>query len=156
MSAVIISDFYRPLIGERRQRSERHYVVAGRVAVVALAGALFLTAVLCFYWQRYTDMPLLEFVLAVMAFAYSGLLGVYATALFTRRGSTASVIAALTAGFVATLAQQSYVVDMLHLPAGWKSHAFPWQLCIGTGIAFLVCVAGNSPAKARGMDGATR
>jgi Na+/proline symporter len=147
MSAVVISDFYRPLIGARKPRSERHYVFAGRVAVVALAGALFLTAVLCFYWQRYTDTPLLDFVLGVMAFAYTGLLGVYATALFTRRGSTGSVIAALIAGFLTTLLQQSYVVDLLHLPQSWKGIAFSWQFCTGTAVAFLVCIIGNSRAK---------
>ena len=46
-------------------------------------------SVLCFYWQRYTEAPLLDFALAVMTFAYSGLLGVYFTLLFTRRGSSA-------------------------------------------------------------------
>jgi hypothetical protein len=78
-----------------------------------------------------------------MTFAYSGLLGVYATVLFTRRGSTQSVIAALATGFVAILLQQHYVVDSLGLPAAMKTLAFPWQLCIGAGLAFLVCIAGR-------------
>ena len=148
MSAVLVNDFYRPW----RQRAgnppaEHHYVNAGRAAMILLALALFAMSILCFYWQRYADLPLLEFVLGVMAFAYSGLLGVYATVLFTRRGSTASVIAALAVGFFTILLQQHYVVDSLGLPAMMKSLAFPWQLCIGTVLAFLTCIAGSSKEK---------
>ncbi len=145
MSAVLVNDFYRPW----RQRAgkppaEHHYVNAGRAAMILLALALFAMSILCFYWQRYADLPLLEFVLGVMAFAYSGLLGVYATVLFTQRGSTASVIAALAVGFFTILLQQHYVVDSLGLPAMMKSLAFPWQLCIGTVLAFLTCVVGRA------------
>lgn len=150
MSAVLVSDFYRPW-KERRGAAvgEHHYVNAGRWAMILLALALFAMSILCFYWQRYTDMPLLEFVLGVMTFAYSGLLGVYATVLFTRRGSTASVIAALAVGFFAILLQQHYVVDSLGLPAAMKVLAFPWQLCIGAGLAFITCLLGK--AKGPGL-----
>jgi len=150
MSAVLVSDFYRPWReAHGAEAPEHHYVNAGRWGIVLLALALLAMSVLCFYWQRYTDMPLLEFVLGVMTFAYSGLLGVYATVLFTRRGSTGSVIAALATGFVAILLQQHYVVDHLGLPPAMKSLAFPWQLCIGAGLAFLVCIAGK--AKGPGL-----
>jgi solute:Na+ symporter, SSS family len=148
MAAVLVSDFYRPW-KERagppvdKQAAEQHYVGAGRWAMIVLALALFAMSILCFYWQRYADLPLLEFVLGVMAFAYSGLLGVYATVLFTQRGATRSVIAALATGFFAILLQQHYVVDNLGLPPAMKALAFPWQLCIGTALAFLVCVAGR-------------
>jgi len=150
MSAVLVSDFYRPW-KERRGAAvgEHHYVNAGRWAMILLALALFAMSILCFYWQRYTDMPLLEFVLGVMTFAYSGLLGVYATVLFTRRGSTASVISALAVGFIAILLQQHYVVDSLGLPAAMKGLAFPWQLCIGAGLAFFTCLLGK--AKGPGL-----
>ena len=146
MSSVIVQDFYRPWKESRHGATGRHYVFAGRVSMGLVGISLFLMSVLCFYWQRYTDMPLLEFALSVMVFAYSGLLGVFFTAVFTRRGSVTSVIAALLVGFLVTIVQQSYVVDMLGLPAVWKATAFSWQLCIGTGIAFAVCVAGR-PVK---------
>lgn len=144
MAAVLVSDFYRPW-KERHGKSvsETHYVSAGRAAMVLLALALFAMSILCFYWQHYADTPLLEFVLGVMVFAYSGLLGVYAVAVFTRRGSTASVIAALVVGFIAILLQQHYVVDSLGLPPVMKKLAFPWQLCIGTTLAFLTCLLGK-------------
>jgi len=101
-------------------------------------------SVLCFYWQRYTEAPLLSFALSVMTFAYSGLLGVYFTLLFTRRGSSASVIWALATGFAAIALQQHYVVDMLGLPPSWKMLAFPYQLCVGTTVAFATCLLGNT------------
>jgi hypothetical protein len=129
---------------------ELHYVRAGQAGMVVLGLALFGMSVLCFYWQRYAALPLLPFVLGVMTFAYSGLIGVYVTAVFTRRGSTASVIAALAAGFVTILLQQSYVVDALGLPVGWKSLAFPWQLCIGAAIATAVCMAGRATPRTGG------
>ena len=146
MSSVLIQDFYRPWAERRGPKPEVHYVRAGRVGMIVLALALLAMSFLCFYWQRYTDAPLLDFALGVMSFAYSGLLGVYFTLLFTRRGSAASVIAALVTGFVAIALQQSYVVDLLGLPAAWKGLAFPWQLCLGTAIAFATCVLGKSKA----------
>jgi len=144
MSSVLIQDFYRPWVARRRELPEAHFVRAGRIGMVLLALALLAMSVLCFYWQRYTEAPLLNFALGVMTFAYSGLLGVYFTILFTRRGSTASVIAALATGFIAIALQQNYVVDMLGLPASWKSLAFPFQLCLGTAVAFATCLLGNA------------
>jgi Na+/proline symporter len=151
MASVAIQDFYRPWV-ERSggERPEKHYVRAGRVAMILLAVALLGMSLLCFYWQRYTETPLLNFALGVMTFAYSGLLGVYFTALFTSRGSSASVCWALAAGFVAIGLQQSYIVDVLGLPSSWKSLAFPFQLCVGTAIAFATCLlgSGKSPEPA--------
>ncbi len=141
MSSVIVQDFYRPWKEARTNAPETHFVKAGQISMGLVGLALFATAVLCFFWQRYTDMALLDFALSVMVFAYSGLLGVYFTVVFTNRGSTASVIAALAIGFFVTLAQQSYIVDSLGLPESWNSLAFSWQLCIGTLIAFVVCAA---------------
>lgn len=145
MASVLIEDFYRPWMKKRRPMPEAHFVRAGRVGMLLLALALLAMSVLCFYWQRYTQAPLLTFALSVMTFAYSGLLGVYFTALFTRRGSSRSVVWALAAGFIAIALQQSYVVDVAGLPPSWKSLAFPFQLCIGTAVAFATCLLGNRP-----------
>ncbi len=143
MSSVLIQDFYRPWVERRRDMPEEHFVRAGQVGMVLLGLVLLGMSILCFYWQRYTEAPLLEFALGVMTFAYSGLLGVYFTVLFTRRGSSASVMWALATGFVAIGLQQSYVVDMAGLPASWKALAFPYQLCIGTAVAFATCILGR-------------
>jgi solute:Na+ symporter, SSS family len=127
--------------------AETHFVAAGRLATVALGLALYAMSILCYYWQRYSSLPLLDFVLGVMAFAYSGLLGVYFTAVFTKRGSSTSVIAALIAGFATIFMFQGFVVDALGLPAVIKSIAFPWQLCLGTTVSIIVCMAGNQNGR---------
>ena len=142
MSSVLISDFYYPWREQTASREAAHYVVAGRWGMLLFAFLLSAMAVLCLYWQRYTDMALLEFALAVMSFAYAGLLGVFFTAILTRRGSTGSVVAALVAGFLTILLQQSYVVDTLGLGDRLQSLSFPWQLLIGVGVAIAVCMAG--------------
>jgi Na+/proline symporter len=149
MASVLVEDFYRPWVQRRGEKPEVHFVRAGQAAMVVLALALLAMSVLCFYWQRYTDTPLLAFALGVMTFAYSGLLGVYFTALFTRRGSSASVIWALATGFVVIGLQQSYVVDVAGLPASWKALAFPYQLCVGTAAAFAVCLLGSPKKEAQ-------
>jgi solute:Na+ symporter, SSS family len=147
MSAVLVNDFYRPLRLRRGACPEQHFVLAGRISTVLLGFILFAMSILCYYWQRYSELPLLDFVLGVMAFAYSGLLGVYATAVFTKRGSSRSVVAALIAGFLVILAFQGYIVDSLGLPVAMKSIAFPWQLCIGTAAATIVCMLGKPRTK---------
>ncbi len=153
MSSVLISDFYHPWKESSASRRSEHYVLAGRLGMLLFAAFLSAMAVLCFYWQRYTDMALLEFALAVMSFAYAGLIGVFFTAVFTDRGSSVSVIAALMAGFVTILAQQSYIVDSLGLPIYMKSLSFPWQLLIGVGVSIIVCMAGSSgPARRTGLS----
>ena len=141
MSSVLVEDFYRPWCARRgRGLAEGHFVVAGRWGMGLAGIAMFAFAVLSFYWQRYTAMPLLEFALQVMVFAYAGLLGVYFTALFSTRGTTGSVIAALIAGFVIVLSMQPYVVAWLGLPEGWGKLAFPWQLAVGATLSTLVCL----------------
>ena len=144
MSAVLVNDLYRPFAGAK---TEAHFVAMGRIASVVLGGALFGMAILSYYWQRYADSTLLDFVLGVMAFAYSGLLGVYGVALFTKRGNSASVIAAFAAGFLTVLAFQPFVIDSLGLPLALKGVAFPWQLVLGSAIAALACAAGR-PVRA--------
>jgi Na+/proline symporter len=91
-------------------------------------------------------MGLLEFALQVMVFTYAGLLGVYFTALFTQRGSTGSVIASLLSGFVTVLLLQPSIARALGFPEVLSSLSFPFQLCIGTVVAFLICIL---PAGAR-------
>ena len=147
MSSVVINDLYRPWAKKHGPRSEKHFVRAGRIATVLLGFALFGMAVLSYYWQHYTNAGLLDFVLGVMSFAYSGLLGVYSVALFTGRGNSTSVIAAFAAGFFTVLAFQPFVIDVAGLPAAMRGVAFPWQLCVGTLVAAATCALGSAKVK---------
>ncbi len=156
MGSTLIADVYRPL---RPGRDESHYVAMGRLAVVLWGLVLGAMAILCIAWQRASGESIINFVLGVMAFAYAGLLGVFFTALFTRRGSTASVIAAMVAGFLVVLMLQPTIMPTWIAWTAWtREHlsgvviAAPWRLVAGTIVATLVCLAGR-PAITRPTPG---
>lgn len=149
MSSVLIEDFYRPWRVGRAEVPEHHYVQAGRAGMGVIGVGMLIVAVLSFYWQHYAQLGLLEFALSVMVFAYAGLIGVYMTAIFTTRGSTGSVIAALIAGFFVVLLLQPAIASMIGLPGALAHLAFPFQLCIGSAVAFLVAVAPPGRAVAQ-------
>jgi len=158
MAGTLINDFYRPVIAPGRD--ERHYVAAGRWAVVGWGVVLGAFGVVCITWQRHSGENIINFVLGVMGFAYAGLLGVFLTALFTRRGSTASVIGAMLAGFVVVLILQPQVWNWWTTTTPWLRDnlqpikvAGPWRLVIGAIIATAVCVIPKGIARTS-IDGA--
>jgi len=130
MSSVAIEDLYKPWKRKRAKRDEAYFVKAGRVAVLLFAVALSAMAMLSYYWQRYSELPLLSFALGVMAFAYTGLLGVYATAIFTKRGSAKRIPFALVGGFLTVLLLQPYVLGI--------TLGFAWQILLGTFVSFAI------------------
>ena len=134
MSSVAIENLYKPWRLQRGEVSEEHFIQAGRNAVLLFALALCLMAMLCFYWQRYTQLPLLSFALGVMAFAYTGLLGVFGAVIFTTRGSATTVPLALVGGFMSVLLLQPYILGAM---VDVKLN-FAWQIVVGTGVAFGV------------------
>ena len=141
MSSVLVQDFYRPWTLKHKQMPDRHFVHAGQIGMGLVGLVLFAMSSLCYYWQQYSGLPLIDFALSLMVFAYSGLIGVYFTAIFTKRGSKRSVIAALIVGFLCTLFQQKYFIELLSLPNFLGNIAFSWQLCIGSFVSFIVCVS---------------
>jgi SSS family transporter len=149
MSSVAIEDLYKPWKQAKSNVDgsnvdEMHFVKAGRNAVLFFAVALSLMAMLSYYWQRYTELPLLSFALGVMAFAYTGLLGVFGAAIFTQRGSARTVPLALIGGFLTVLLLQPYVLGgSLSSLFGFKV-GFAWQILVGTVVAFGVMMTVKS------------
>lgn len=145
MSSTFVSDFYKRA---RPGKSDGHYLVIGRAGVACWGVILGGFAAFCVYWQRLTpDESLLEFALRVMVFAYTGLLAVFACAVFSRRGTTASVIAALSVGFSLTLLLEPAVWKRLPLPDEIATYklAFPWRMVIATACAFgVACLGGRN------------
>lgn len=155
MSATLVNDFYRPL---RPGRDDRHYLRVGRAAVLGWGIVLGLFAGVCVYWYSSSGAgTLIRFVLGVMTFAYAGLLGVFLTALCTRRGNSASAIAALLVGFMAVTLMQpgvwtwwtglfSWTRATPGDPGDWRLGevrlSFPWRLTIAVALAFVVCFLG--------------
>jgi len=144
MSSVAIQDLYRPWKEKQGMKDEMHFVKAGRNAVLLFAVALSAMAMLSYYWQRYTELPLLSFALGVMAFAYTGLLGVFGAAIFTKRGNAKIVPLALLGGFMTVLFLQPYVLgNALDFKLG-----FAWQILGGTVVAFGVMMMGKEKENA--------
>lgn len=157
MAAAFINDVYRRA---RPEKSERHYLAAGRWAVAGWGLILGVFAGICVYWQAASGQTLIKFALSVMSFAYAGLVGVYFAALFTKRGNNTSVIAALLVGFDIVLWMQGNVWEVWTDFTPWtRTHlrplfiAFPWQLTIGATAAFLVCISGMKSRAASTSDG---
>jgi len=135
MSSVAVEDIYRPWREKYSIVNDYHFVKAARVSILVFAALLSLMAMLSFYWQQFSDLPLLSFALGVMAFSYSGLLGVYFSALFTRRGNERVVLFALIAGFLTVLSLQPYIFGF--------DLGFSWQIVLGTVISFAIMQLGN-------------
>ncbi len=136
MSSSFVNDLYKHL---KPNESESHYLKTGRIAVLVFGIVLGLFAVSSVFWQEARpETTLINFALMVMVFAYSGLVGVFLSALFTKRGNNISVISALLTGFFAVLIMQTWFN---------KELAFPWQMFISTSLAFIVCQLGKTNTK---------
>ena len=137
MASVAIEDLYKPYMLTRNAHvTDEYFLKASRNAVLLFALILSLMAVVSYFWQRYSDLSLISFALGVMAFAYTGLLGVFFSAVFTSRGSAKTLPYALGGGFFTVLACQPYIFGL--------SIGFAWQIVLGTLIAFLIMQIGKN------------
>ena len=136
MSSVAIEDVYRPYKNQSGAKvEEQHFVKVARVMVLVFAVALAFMAIVSFIVHINSEIPLISFALGVMAYAYSGLLGVFGSALFTSRGNAKMIPYTLVIGFVAVLSMQGYTFGL--------NVGFAWQLVIGTALSFGVMQLGK-------------
>jgi len=173
MANTIVTDFYQPL---RPAEPDRHYLLAGRACVVVCGILMAAAACGCVFWEAHTrqvretlglnpsGFTLLDFALSVMTFAYAGLLAMFLSAIFTRRGNAISAIAALVVGFLVVLAMQPALWQWWpgFVPA-WRATptiddgfrlgehplAWPWHLFTGVLVAFTICQLGKPNNRAR-------
>jgi len=145
LASSAIADIYLPLRRRAGYVGEERSSEAPKVAVALMGVVMVLFAVVCIGLYSGQGRTLIDFALGVMAFAYTGMLGVFLTALLTRRGNTGSVIAALVTGVVVVALLQPGVMG--RWSAALMGH--PWQLAstwwmpIGVILSFLVCFAGS-------------
>ena len=130
MASVAIEDIYKPYIEKKDFYSETHLLKASKVAVLLFALLLLVMSLFSFYAQHYTQLSLIGFALGVMAFAYTGLLGVFASALFSSRGTPSLVPYALAGGFITVLVQQPYTFGL--------SSSFTMQMVSGMALSFFI------------------
>lgn len=156
MASSAVADVYYPLRRRAGAAVDQTAIShAPRIAVISMGVLMTAFAAGCVFLFNPRTTTLLNFVLGIMTFAYAGMLAVFITALFTRRGSNWSVIAALATGVV--------TVALLHpdilpwLTAGRISPlarlAWPWWMPIGTGVSLVVCLMGRkTPGKSSGFE----
>jgi Na+/proline symporter len=155
MASSAVADLYWPIrrrLGLNVDVSE--HSKAPRLAVLAMGFVLVLFAVMSAFRYDAKNDTLINFALGVMSFAFTGMLGVFLTALLTRRGNSATVLAALVTGVIVTaLLQDGTLGPITQRLFGrpYKIASF-WWMPIGTTIAFLVCFAG-SPKPRRALAG---
>lgn len=147
VASSIVADLYEPMRRcAGRQSSEVASGEASKLTVALVGLVMCLFAIVCAWAYNPRSQTLLDFALGVLTFAFTGMLGVFLTALLTRRGSSTSVIGALIVGAVAVVLLQDSVLGwwssrLFH--ANWKL-AWPWWMPIGTAASFLVCIAGRT------------
>ncbi|HSU66360.1 MAG TPA: hypothetical protein VLJ39_05795, partial [Tepidisphaeraceae bacterium] len=151
LASSIVADLYVPW--RKRMGHDVSDVASGGTSklTVALVGlALCLFAILCAALYDPKNQTLLDFALGVLTFSFAGMLGVFLTALLTKRGNSTTVIVALFVGVVTVVLLQDRILG------GWTQALFgtpcklawPWWMPIGTAASFIACVLG-SPRRPR-------
>ncbi len=144
MASSAVADLYWPIrrrMGRPVDTSSR----TSRVAVLGIGAVLILFAIGSSFYYKSKDQTLIQFALSIMSFAYTGMLGVFLTALLTRRGNGASVLAALATGLVVTTLLQDKLMAWWTLRLLKHSYTLSnfWWMPIGTVCSFLVCICGG-------------
>ncbi len=142
MSSTLVCDFYRrwrPPEGTPGGRDERHYLVVSRWVSLGWGALLAGFAVLCIPLQESSGKGLIPFAMEVMLYAYTGMLGVFLTALFTRRGTERSALAALVVGGACVVVFQFGPVAAERW-LGWQVPVLSlgWKMFGGAAAAFAV------------------
>ncbi len=166
MGAAFISDLYRPLVPNR---TEKHYLSLGRISVITAGIVLGVFACVCIHWKDANRDTLIDFALSVMGIAYAGLVGVFLTAVLSKRGSNKSAISALFVGFVWMLCSQQFIYtaafgwlsDFLLLDGTVPINLFDespvrsfydihhtWKLTLGVVLSASICMMGSAHTSA--------
>ena len=151
MASSFVADIYMPL----RQRlghaivSDGDQMASSKKMVVLMGAVLTAFAMVTAVMQERSGLNLVDFATGVMSFSYAGMLGVFLCALFTRRGNTASVIAALLVGLLIVLLLQPYILGPLseRLLGERIDIAWPWWCPVGGAVSFAVCCLGKKNTK---------
>ena len=149
MAGSAVADLYWPWRRWRGLPVNEESTATSRWAVLITGLILIASAIMSAWRYDPNQRSLLVFALGVMSFAYTGMLGVFLTALLTRRGSTRSVLAALLTGVMVTTLMQDSILRwwssrMFHSPV---TLSIFWWMPIGTVMSFLVCVSAQPASK---------
>lgn len=143
MASSFVADLYLPIRKEigLEVKSDKAQISSSRWMVGLMGAMLTGFAIITCIMQQSSGLNLVDFATGVMCFAYVGMLGVFLTAIFTKRGNTASVICSLIAGVV-------IIIPLMFQKElfGANYIAWTWWCPIGGIITTIICMLGK-PGK---------
>lgn len=144
MASSFVSDLYLPIKKERGHAVEDNadQMTSSRKMVILMGAVLTGFAIVTAVMQQSSGLNLVDFATGIMCFAYAGMIGVFLTAIFTKRGNTKSVLASLIIGalIIIPLMFQKQIFGQTYI-------AWCWWCPIGGVISTIVCLLGK-PKKA--------
>jgi Na+/proline symporter len=140
MASSFVADLYLPLREKRGKavKSDKDQIASSRWMVGLMGMCLTGFAIVTCVMQQSSGLNLVDFATGIMCFAYAGMIGVFLTAIFTKRGNKASVLAALVVGaliIIPLMFQKEFF--------GQTYIAWTWWCPIGGLISTLVCMTGK-------------
>ncbi len=149
MASTAIADLYIPWKAWRAGKEDeewahKHNLHAPRIAVALMGFLLTAFALVATYAYDENTETLINFALSIMAYSLAPLLGVFCTALFTKRGNTYSVLTALFLGALAVwLLQPGQIPEWCHFKLAW-----PWIYVAVSPFCFVLCILGGKSKAA--------
>lgn len=144
MASSFVSDLYLPIKKERGHAIDDNaeQMTSSRKMVILMGAVLTGFAIVTAIMQQSSGLNLVDFATGIMCFAYAGMIGVFLTAIFTKRGNTASVLASLIIGalIIVPLMFQKQFFGQTYI-------AWCWWCPIGGIISTIICLLGK-PKKA--------
>lgn len=144
MASSFVADIYLPWRKQKGMeiKNDKEQISRSRIMVCLMGLLLTGFAILTCLMQQGSGLNLVDFATGIMCFAYSGMIGVFLTALFTKRGNTRSVIAALLVGaiIIVPLMFQQQLFGKVYI-------AWTWWCPIGGLVSSLICMSGKADKK---------
>lgn len=149
MASSFVADLWLPYKNKRGKALDNDAAQMNSSRWMAALMGVLLTAfaVLTCVMQQSSGLNLVDFATGVMCFAYVGMLGVFLTAIFSKRGNGRSVLAALIAGIL-------IVIPLMFQKElfGRNYIAWTWWCPIGSIITTLICLSGHNKASSSSAE----
>mgnify|MGYP003564183549 FL=1 len=140
MASSFVDDLYLPIRKDmgKAVQSDKDQISSSRWMAGLMGMLLTAFAILTAVMQEASGLNLVDFATGVMCFAYGGMIGVFLTAIFSKRGNGKSVMAALIIGalIIIPLMFQKQLIGQTYI-------AWSWWCPIAGIVSTLVCLAGK-------------
>jgi Na+/proline symporter len=140
MASSFVADLYIPIREQKGKTAgnDADQIASSRWIVILMGVMLTAFAILTCVMQQSSGLNLVDFATGVMCFAYVGMLGVFLTAIFTKRGNNKSVVVSLIVGML-------IIIPLMFQKElfGYNYIAWTWWCPIGAVITTAICLLGK-------------